>query len=56
MPVPGKPAFTLRGLVEFQWRRGKKVLMSANRATTAGHASLAGADPTGFSAATCQIG
>jgi hypothetical protein len=56
MPVPGKPAFTLRGLVEFQWRRGKTVVQSTRRPTTAGHVSLAGADPRGFSAATCQIG
>jgi hypothetical protein len=56
MPVTGKPAFTLRGLVEFQWRRGRMVLESARRPTTAPHISLAGADPRGFSAATCQIG
>jgi hypothetical protein len=56
MPVAGKPAFTLRGLVEFQWRRGKAVLQSTRRPTTAGHVSLAGADPRGYSAATCQIG
>jgi hypothetical protein len=56
MPATGKPAFTLRGLVEFQWRRGKTVLESTRRPTTAGHVSLAGADPRGFSAATCQIG
>jgi hypothetical protein len=56
MPATGKPAFTLRGLVEFQWRRGKMVLESTRRPTTAGHVSLAGADPRGFSAATCQIG
>jgi hypothetical protein len=56
MPAPGKPAFTLRGLVEFQWRRGKTVLQSTRRPTTAGHVSLAGADPRGYSAATCQIG
>src|ERR1700730_12598135 len=56
MPVAGRPAFTLRGLVEFQWRRGKRVLMSAKRPTTPGHVSVAGSDPLGFSAATCQIG
>jgi hypothetical protein len=56
MPIPGKPAFILRGLVEFQWRRGKRVLMSAKRPTTAGHLSVAGSDPQGFSAAMCQIG
>jgi hypothetical protein len=56
MPIAGRPAFTLRGLVEFQWRRGKTVLESARRPTTAPHTSLAGADPRGFSAASCQIG
>jgi hypothetical protein len=56
MPVAGRPAFMLRGLVEFQWRRGKRVLMSTKRPTTAGHVSVAGSDPQGFSAATCQIG
>lgn len=56
MPVAGRPAFTLRGVVEFQWRRGKTVLESTRRPTTAPHTSLAGADPRGFSAASCQIG
>jgi hypothetical protein len=53
--VPGKAAFTLRGVVDFQWRRGSTVLESTARPTTAGHHSLAGADPVGFSAATCPI-
>ena len=26
MPVPGKPAFMLRGVVSFQWRRGATVV------------------------------
>jgi hypothetical protein len=55
-PVPGKPAVTLRGVVTFQWRRSGHLLASASRPTTAGHTSLAGADPKGFSAASCQIG
>ncbi|HEY2569833.1 MAG TPA: hypothetical protein VGI27_00085, partial [Solirubrobacteraceae bacterium] len=55
-PVPGQPAFTLRGVVGFQWRRGKTVLAQTSLATTAGRDSLAGADPAGFSAATCLIG
>jgi hypothetical protein len=56
MPVAGQPAFTLRGVVEFQWRRGHHVIGSATRTTEGGHKSLAGADPAGYSAATCQIG
>jgi hypothetical protein len=56
VPVPGKPAFNLRGVVSFQWRKGTKIEESVSRPTTAGHQSLAGADPVGFSAATCSIG
>jgi len=55
-PVAGKPAVMLRGIVEFQWRHGGTVLARASRPTTAGHVSLAGADPAGFSAASCSIG
>ncbi len=56
VPVPGEPASTLRGVVNFQWRRGTKILESFSRPTTTGHEALAGADPLGFSAATCSIG
>jgi len=56
MPPAGRPATTLRGVITFQWRRGSQVLASISRATTAGHTSLAGADPSNFSAATCSIG
>lgn len=55
-PVTGRPAFALRGVVQFQWRHAGKVVLSVSRATTAGHKSLAGADPATFSAATCSIG
>jgi len=54
--APARTAVTLRGVVDFQWRRGATVLLSAARPTTAGHTSLAGADPAGFSAAACPIG
>ncbi len=54
--VAGKPAVTLRGVVDFQWRRGKTILVSGAEATLAGHLSLAGADPANYSAATCVIG
>jgi hypothetical protein len=55
-PVAGQPAVTMRGVVSFEWRRGSTVLAQASRATSAGRLSLAGADPAGFSAATCVIG
>jgi hypothetical protein len=54
-PVAGKPAVTLRGVVDFQWRHGKTIVQSATEPTSTGHKSLAGADPQGFSAATCII-
>jgi len=56
VPVPGKPAFKLRGVVTFQWRRGATIVQAVSRPTTAGRQSLAGADPAGYSAATCAIG
>ena len=46
----------LRGLVEYQWRDGSHLLFSASRLTTAGQVAEAGAEPPGFSAATCSIG
>jgi hypothetical protein len=49
-------AFTLRGLVNFEWLQGKRVVYAAERATSAGHKSFAGADPAGYSAATCVLG
>ncbi len=52
---PGKPAAELRGVVEYQWRRGKAVIQSTSRGTGAGHKSVAGADPPGYSAATCKV-
>ena len=55
-PQAGKPAFMLRGVVEFQWRRAGRVLQSATRTSTAGHRSLAGADPASYSSAGCLIG
>lgn len=56
VPVAGKPASQLRGVVDFQWRHGKTVLFKISRPSTAGHPALAGADPAGFSAASCLIG
>jgi hypothetical protein len=47
--------YTLRGLVEFQWRRHGHTVHAASRTTTVGHTSLAGAEPKGFSAATCAL-
>jgi hypothetical protein len=55
VPIAGKPAVQLRGVVSFQWRRGSAVEYTVSRPTTAAHDSLAGADPKGFSAAECSL-
>jgi len=55
-PVAGQPAFTLRGVVNFEWRHNGAVVAQVSRTTSAGRVSLAGSDPEGFSAATCLIG
>jgi hypothetical protein len=55
VPVAGKPAVQLRGVVSFQWRHGSSIEYTVSRPTTAGHDSLAGADPKGFSAAECSL-
>jgi hypothetical protein len=47
---------TLRGVVKFRWRKGDTLPRSAEVATEAGHRSSAGADPAGYSAATCALG
>jgi hypothetical protein len=53
-PVAGE-MLMLRGVVTFQWRNGTTVLEQLSRPTSAGRKSLAGADPPGFSAATCPL-
>lgn len=56
-PAAGS-SYTVRGLVDFQWRkrRGGRwvVVRRARAASTAGHSS-ATAEPTGFSAAHCTL-
>ncbi len=54
--VPTAGPFRLRGVVDFQWRQGTKVVFAATRLTTAGHKASVGADPAGYSSATCKIG
>jgi hypothetical protein len=53
-PAPGKTQ-QLRGSVQFRWTRNGTVLRHTQRVTRAGHASAAGSDPKGYSAATCTL-
>jgi hypothetical protein len=52
---PTATTYTLRGLVEFQWHRAGRTIRVMSLPTTGGHTSLAGAEPKGFSAATCAL-
>ena len=52
---PAPTATLLRGVVDFQWRRGTTVLLSARLDTSSGHPTTVDSDPRGFSAATCTI-
>jgi|SRR3954451_11560212 len=52
--APAQPV-RLRGLVRFRWRRHGHTVRHAHRTTAAGHHSMTGADPPGYSAATCAL-
>jgi hypothetical protein len=45
----------VRGVVTFEWRRRGHVVRHAQKQTTAGHQSVANADPRGYSAAACEL-
>jgi hypothetical protein len=48
-------SYTLRGIVVFEWRAHGIVIAQTVRSTSAGRGVSAGADPPGYSAATCTI-
>lgn len=52
---PTSGSFKLRGAVTFEWRKGTDVVRRSRLRTTAGHGTTAGADPKGFSEATCEV-
>jgi hypothetical protein len=54
VPTPGA-SYTLRGVVSFQWRRRNRIIFASTLTTTANRRSFAGADPPGYSAATCVL-
>ena len=54
-PPASGGAHVLRGFVQFEWRRGGRVLQRDRVTTQPGHPGTAGADPEDFSAKTCEI-
>jgi hypothetical protein len=47
--------YVLRGVVVFEWQLHGVKIATYVRATRTGHTAAAGADPPGYSAATCRI-
>jgi hypothetical protein len=54
-PPPDSPV-TFRGVVRYRWSKHGRVVARAMQITEAGHHSPIGSDPSGYSAATCEIG
>ena len=54
-PQTGKAPYVLRGAVTFEWREDSQVVRRARTRTSARHPNPAGADPAGYTAATCSI-
>jgi len=54
--APGSSeTYHLRGVVVFEWRLRGRTVAQQVRATRSGHPGTIGADPAGYSAATCTI-
>ena len=53
---PRGGTYTVRGVVAFQWRRHGRVVRHAVEHSSKGHHVTTGADPPGYSAATCTVG
>jgi hypothetical protein len=54
-PPPSGGAHVLRGVVSFEWRKGRRVLERSKAFTEAGHPGTVGAEPADYSAETCEI-
>jgi hypothetical protein len=55
-PPPAGVTYTMRGTVEFQWRRSRgRVVRSVSRVTETGIRGVDGGDPAGTSKAMCLI-
>jgi hypothetical protein len=52
---PAGGSWQMRGTVTYEWRTGDRVDRRERQLTTAGHRSVAGSDPAGYSADTCVI-
>jgi hypothetical protein len=54
-PPSSGGAHVLRGVVSFEWRKGRRVLERSKAFTEDGHPGTVGAEPADYSAETCEI-
>jgi hypothetical protein len=54
-PPAAGSRYIMRGVVEYQWRRGRRVVRRARANTKGGYESTRGADPPGYSSGICEI-
>jgi hypothetical protein len=54
-PPAAHARYTLRGVVNFQWRQKARIVLRAHLVTSAGHTSAVDARPPGYSASTCSL-
>jgi hypothetical protein len=54
-PPPGGGAWTMRGVISYQWRVRGKVSFKEKKNTVHGHADAVGGDPSGTSMGVCSI-
>ena len=52
---PSKGTYVLRGIVDYEWRKGSTVVRRAQRRTRRGHPDTPGADPKNYTAETCKV-
>ena len=54
-PPTSGGAHVLRGVVAFEWRKGRRVVRRAKALTEAGHPGTVGAEPADYSSEICEI-
>ena len=54
--APARQPITFRGVVRYRWSKAGRIVRRALELTEPGHRSTTGADPEGYSAASCSIG
>jgi hypothetical protein len=54
-PLKSPRTYVLRGVVDFEWRKSRRVVRRLHLNTKGGRGATKGADPPGFSSGLCEI-